>query len=103
LARPPYLFFSVKIIEDRTPIDELLEEQQRLRTPVADFSNCHDAGRIPDLEPVYRDLIPLSRPGLGEQYAFEVDMDACTGYKACVTACHSMNGLEKHETWRDVG
>ena len=93
----------MRIIEDRTPIDELLEEQQRLRTPVADFSDYHDELTVPDLEPIYRDLIPLSRPGSGEQYAFEVDMDACTGCKACVTGCHSMNGLEKHETWRDVG
>ena len=93
----------MRIIEDRTPIDELLEEQQRLRTPVAAFSNFHDAGPAHDFEPVYRDLIPLSRPGLGEQYAFEVDMDSCTGCKACVTGCHSMNGLEEHETWRDVG
>ena len=93
----------MKVIEDRTPIDELLEEQQRLRTPVADFSSYHDRIATPDLEPVYRDLIPLSRPGVGEQYAFEVNMDACTGCKACVTGCHSMNGLEEHETWRDVG
>lgn len=93
----------MRIIEDRTPIDELLEEQQRLHTPVAGFSDYHDRVVTPDLEPIYRDLIPLSRPEVGEQYAFEVNMDACTGCKACVTACHSMNGLEEHETWRDVG
>ncbi len=87
----------------KTPIDKLLEEQQRLRTPVASFSDKHDAGDLPDLEPVYRDLIPLSRPESGEQYAFEVNLDQCTGCKSCVTACHSLNGLEDHETWRDVG
>src|SRR5690606_25643091 len=46
---------------------------------------------------------PLSAPGSGEQYAFEVDLDACTGCKACVSACHSLNGLDEDEAWRDVG
>src|SRR6185369_3646357 len=36
-------------------------------------------------------------------YAFEVDLDSCTGCKACVSACHSLNGLDDDETWRDVG
>jgi Fe-S-cluster-containing dehydrogenase component/DMSO reductase anchor subunit len=52
---------------------------------------------------VYRDAIPLTAPAPGEQYAFEVDLDACTGCKACVTACHSLNGLDADETWRGVG
>jgi len=81
-------------------IDAYLEEQQRLQTPVARFSGTPAA---PALEPVYRDLIPLSRPGPGEQYAFEVELDACTGCKACVSACHSLNGLDETEAWRDVG
>jgi Fe-S-cluster-containing dehydrogenase component/DMSO reductase anchor subunit len=51
----------------------------------------------------YRDLIPSARPGAGEQLAFEVDLDACSGCKACVTACHNLNGLEPGETWRSVG
>lgn len=51
----------------------------------------------------YRDLIPLSRPQPEEQYGFEVDLDACSGCKACVVACHNLNGLEEHETWRSVG
>ena len=51
----------------------------------------------------YRDLIPVDRgPKPGEQYAFEVDLDQCTGCKACVIACHSLNGLDEEETWRDV-
>jgi formate dehydrogenase iron-sulfur subunit len=87
----------------RTLIDELLAEQQRLQTPVARFSEAHDRGASPALEPVYRDLIPLSKPGPGEQYAFEVDLDSCTGCKACVAGCHSLNGLDDEETWRDVG
>lgn len=39
----------------------------------------------------------------GEQYRFEVDLDACSGCKACVSACHSLNGLEESEIWRSVG
>jgi formate dehydrogenase iron-sulfur subunit len=86
----------------RTLIDELLSEQQRLQTPVARFSQVAD--RDPSaVPPVYRDLIPLSAPGPNEQYAFEVDLDSCTGCKACVAGCHSLNGLDDEETWRDVG
>jgi Fe-S-cluster-containing dehydrogenase component/DMSO reductase anchor subunit len=48
-------------------------------------------------------LIPLSAPKPGEQYAFEVALDSCTGCKACVSACHSLNGLDDTESWRDVG
>lgn len=82
-------------------IDDLLAEQNSLQTPVARFSEIHD--RAPDLAPHYRTLIPLSQPGAGEQYAFEVSLDRCTGCKACVSACHSLNGLDEGETWRDVG
>jgi Fe-S-cluster-containing dehydrogenase component/DMSO reductase anchor subunit len=32
-----------------------------------------------------------------------VDLDACTGCKSCVAACHSLNGLDAGETWRSVG
>ena len=48
-------------------------------------------------------LIPLSAPNPGEQYAFEVDLDSCSGCKSCVAACHALNGLDEDETWRDVG
>src|SRR6266851_1683578 len=51
----------------------------------------------------YRDLVTFERPGPGEQFAFEVDLDACTGCKACVTACHTLNGLDPDEMWRSVG
>lgn len=57
----------------------------------------------PDQERFYKQLLPLSKPGPGEQYGFHVDLDKCTGCKACVSACHSLNGLEDEETWRDVG
>jgi formate dehydrogenase iron-sulfur subunit len=81
-------------------IDEALAEQ-RLFTPVAEFSRRHFAGK--EAVRQYEDLIPLSAPGPGEQYAFAVDLDACSGCKACVSACHSLNGLDEEETWREVG
>lgn len=82
----------------------LLKEQGTLQTPVGTFSAKHDAGSVePEQAKFYKQLIPLSKPGDGEQYAFKVDLDKCTGCKACVSACHSLNGLDDHETWRDVG
>ena len=87
-------------MSDRSLIDELLADQQSL-TAVEKFSRAHDA-----LAPgarSYRDLIPLEAPRTGEQYAFEVELDKCSGCKACVTACHSLNGLDDNETWREVG
>jgi Fe-S-cluster-containing dehydrogenase component/DMSO reductase anchor subunit len=82
-------------------LDALLREQQS--TAVEKFSQWHDRD-VPHLqERHYRDLIPISRPSTGEQYAFEVDLDACSGCKACVVACHNLNGLEETETWRSVG
>ncbi|HTO04499.1 MAG TPA: 4Fe-4S dicluster domain-containing protein, partial [Opitutus sp.] len=90
--------------ENFTLLKELLAEQGRLATPVARFAEAHEAAaNVAALKPVYRDLIPLSRPKSGEQYAFEVDLDSCSGCKACVSACHSLNGLDDAETWRDVG
>jgi Fe-S-cluster-containing dehydrogenase component/DMSO reductase anchor subunit len=82
---------------------ELLAEQQRLDTPVARFSAAHDNGSIGAVAHRHAALIPLTKPQPGEQYAFEVDLDACTGCKSCVAACHSLNGLDETETWRDVG
>jgi formate dehydrogenase iron-sulfur subunit len=87
----------------KTFIDLLLEEQRRPGTAVAKFSRWHDEDLLLERRETYRDLIPLSRPGPGEQYAFEVNLDACSGCKACVAACHSLNGLDEHETWRSVG
>lgn len=87
--------------EVRTLIDELIAEQKTLQTPVARYADYHDTE--PDLAPHYRSLIPLTKPGAGEQYAFEVSLDRCTGCKACVSACHSLNGLDDDEAWRDTG
>src|SRR5579863_2480399 len=85
-----------------TLVDMLLAEQRTL-TAVEKFSQLHQRHETPLLAPHYRDLIPLSAPRPGEQYAFEVDLDKCSGCKACVTACHALNGLEEEETWRGVG
>jgi len=88
--------------ESRTLIDDLLAEQQRL-TAVEKFSQRHDRHELAPNARRYRDLIPLSLPRTGQQFAFEVDLDKCSGCKACVTACHSLNGLDDGEVWRDVG
>lgn len=80
-------------------IDELLADQQSL-TAVERFSRWHDQGHSKER---YSHLLPASPPGPGEQYRFEVNLDACTGCKACVSACHSLNGLDDDEAWRDVG
>ena len=84
------------------PVRELLEAQRTL-TAVDRFAKLHDACAVPSGVKLYSDLVPLERPGPGEQYAFEVDLDACTGCKACVAACHTMNGLDETEIWRTVG
>jgi formate dehydrogenase iron-sulfur subunit len=82
---------------------ELLADQQRLITPAARASAVFDAQPAHLRGEAFRDLIPLSAPGPGERYAFEVDLDSCSGCKACVTACHSLNGLDETESFRDVG
>lgn len=82
-------------------VDTLLADQQRL-SAVETYSELHALGTIPE-GTFYRDLIPLTAPSRGEQYAFEVELDRCSGCKACVAACHSMNGLEEGELWRTVG
>jgi len=80
----------------------LLTEQQEL-TAVDRFAGRHESNGSPAGAKFYRDLIPTGPPGAGEQYAFEVDLDACSGCKACVAACHNLNGLEDDELWRSVG
>lgn len=80
----------------------LLAEQQQL-TAVEEFARAHEFDEVPEQARNYHSLLPAVPPGAGQQYAFEVDLDRCSGCKACVTACHSLNGLDEHETWRDVG
>lgn len=79
----------------------LLDRQAEVR-PVHRFARAHAAGGLAP-GATWRDRIPLTAPGPDAQYAFEVDLDACTGCKACVTACHNLNGLAPGEAWRAVG
>jgi Fe-S-cluster-containing dehydrogenase component/DMSO reductase anchor subunit len=81
-------------------LEHYLREQKTL-TAVDRFSRHHDEGTSGVR--LYEDLLPPSKPAKGQQYAFRVDLDACTGCKACVTACHNLNGLDDGETWRAVG
>lgn len=94
------LLSSVDAVEE-TPIDAYLAAQADL-TAVERFAQRHEAELIPRQARYYRDLIPLARPEPGQQYGFAVDLDSCTGCKACVTACHSLNGLDDGESWRTV-
>ncbi len=82
-------------------VSALLRQQQQL-TAVERFSKWHDndAGHA---EARYSEPLPVRELEPGQQLAFEVDMDACTGCKACVTACHQMNELDPGEVWRNVG
>ncbi len=92
---------SAEIVNHQSRIiNEALREQQTLRTPVALFADEYDSKSVRDR---FTHLIPLSKPNPGEQYGFEVNLDACTGCKACVAACHSLNGLDDDESWRDMG
>ena len=72
-------------------------------TAVEEFAAWHAARPEPSQAQYYKNLIPISKPGKGQQYAFEVNLDQCTGCKSCVVACHSLNGLDESESWRDVG
>ena len=82
-------------------VSELLLRQRDM-TAVERFAQRHEAGDTPP-SGCYEALIPLAKPAAGEQYGFRVDLDACTGCKACVAACNSLNGLDEDEAWRSVG
>lgn len=84
-----------------TPLERYLAEQADL-TPVERFSVAHDTAMAADAR-IWQDRIPLTRPQPGQQYAFDVNLDTCTGCKACVTACHNVNGLDDGESFRTVG
>src|SRR6202008_2080829 len=84
---------SSTTLSDHWLVESLLREQRELPA-VEQFSHWHE-----DLPPQqvrsFRGFVPLFPPGPGERCAFEVDLDACSGCKACVTACHSLNGLDE--------
>ena len=82
-------------------IEDLLAEQGKM-SAVERFSDAHGRGELTQ-QSRYRHLIPLSVPSPGRQFAFEVNLDKCSGCKACVTACHSLNGLDDGEAWRETG
>jgi len=90
------------LADGATLIDRYLFEQQEL-TAVERFAQKHAADELPLQSRYYSALLPAAPPGPDEQYAFEVDLDACSGCKACVAACNALNGLDDNETWRDVG
>lgn len=100
--RPPratLAAFAPSIAEE---IRRSMEEAAAL--PAVDiFSQWHETTATPAHEGLYRALLPATDPGPGEQYAFEVDLDRCSGCKACVASCHSQNGLDEDESWRTTG
>lgn len=83
------------------PFGRFNEGLPTMRRAVEDFAAAYEQGLLPT-SGVYRHPLPMRAPRSGEQYAFDVDLDACTGCKACVTACHSLNGLDVDEAWRRV-
>ena len=93
------------IIEPRADfIDELLRRREEL-SAVERFSraNLHRDSDVPAQQRYYRHLMPATPPAPHQQYAFEVDLDKCSGCKSCVVACHTLNGLDEEEAWRRVG
>jgi formate dehydrogenase iron-sulfur subunit len=78
-------------------------QEQREPSAVETFSRFHESQHAEARPAAYRALLPATPPGPGQQYAFDVDLDRCSGCKACVTACHALNGLDDNEAWRDVG
>ncbi len=110
---------STSVLETPPPdfLRRLLDEQSQL-TAVERFSAAHDvsaevvpgsresknrSSHNPAQAKYYTALLPASPPEPGQQYAFEVDLNACSGCKACVVACHTLNGLDEDESWRRVG
>jgi formate dehydrogenase iron-sulfur subunit len=90
-------------IEDH---DDLLRGallEQSALSAVDQFEHDLDSAAVPANAEQYKRLLPATPPSPGQQYAFEVDLDACTSCKACVVACHSLNGLDAGESFRRTG
>ena len=90
------------ILAESGLIGSFLEEQGDL-SAVERFAQFHEDADEPLQGRYYSALMPAQPPGPGQQYAFEVDLDRCSGCKACVAACHNLNGLDEGESWREVG
>ncbi|HEV3193176.1 MAG TPA: molybdopterin oxidoreductase, partial [Polyangiaceae bacterium] len=86
VIRLPVIGPSSSSSAGKSLLDHCLREQQAL-TAVERFAQHHAASGSAH-ERHYRDLIPLTKPRQDQQYAFEVELDSCTGCKACVAACH---------------
>jgi Fe-S-cluster-containing dehydrogenase component/DMSO reductase anchor subunit len=93
---------SSKFEPDAGLIACFLDEQSDL-SAVDRFAQFHADADAPLQGRYYSALMPVRAPRPGEQLAFEVDLDRCSGCKACVAACHNLNGLDDGESWRDVG
>lgn len=93
--------FSVPPGEDGL-IGSLLLDQGDL-SAVERFAQFHEDAAGPIQARYYSALMPARPPGPGQQLAFDVDLDRCSGCKACVAACHALNGLDDSEAWREVG
>jgi formate dehydrogenase iron-sulfur subunit len=87
-------------------LDELLADtlaRSSDLSAVERFSQWHQGATAPARQGLYREAMPATAPGPGQQYGFEVDLDKCSGCKACVVACHTLNGLDPQESWRTTG
>lgn len=93
---------SAGTLSDEGLLGAILERQRDL-TAVERFAQFHAEVHEPLQGRYYSSLMPARPPSDGQQYAFEVDLDRCSGCKACVAACHNLNGLDEGESWREVG
>ncbi len=93
---------SAGAMPDEGLLGAILERQRDL-SAVERFAQFHAEVHEPLQGRYYSSLMPAQPPSEGQQYAFEVDLDRCSGCKACVAACHSLNGLDEGESWREVG
>lgn len=83
--------------DDEFDLVGMLLEQQQSLTAVEQFSHAAAAGELgsscsmdasePSQSIYYRRLMPATAPQPGQQLAFEVNLDTCSGCKACVVAC----------------
>lgn len=97
---PETAFWSFE--PDADLVGSLLDEQSDL-SAVERFAQFHQDTLEPLQGRYYSALMPAQPLGPGQQLAFEVDLDRCSGCKSCVAACHNLNGLDEGESWRDVG